>query len=68
MLGVSTPSSFDRSYAIGRLKRQARNMRLEAARAAATLAVQLNDLARTIEAEASALECGPAVPQPTLSN
>jgi len=68
MLGVSTSSSFDRSYAIGRLKRQARNMRFEAARAAATLAVQLNDLAQTIEAEASALECGPFVQRPTSSN
>jgi hypothetical protein len=53
-------SSFDRSYAIERLKRQARNMRLEAARAAAVLAEQLTNLAATIEAEAMALEPIPA--------
>jgi hypothetical protein len=52
-------SSFDRSYTIERLKRQARNMRLEAARAAAVLAEQLTDLAATIEAEANALELAP---------
>ena len=67
MLDAGTFISFDRSYAIGRLKRQARNMRLEAARAAATLAVQLNDLAATIEAEASALERASALP-PRLKN
>ena len=55
---AGTLSSFDRSYAIGRLKRQARNMRLEAARAAAVLAAQLMTLAATIEAEATALEHG----------
>jgi len=58
MMENSTLSSFDRFYAIGRLKRQARNMRLEAARAAAVLATQLTDLADTIEAEATALERG----------
>lgn len=52
-------SSFDRSYTIERLKRQARNMRLEAARAAAVLAGQLTDLAATIEAEANELELAP---------
>jgi hypothetical protein len=52
-------SSFDRSYTIDRLKRQARNMRLEAARAAALLAEQLMNLAATIEAEATALELVP---------
>lgn len=63
-------SSFDRSYAIERLKRQARNMRLEAARAAALLAEQLTSLAATIEAEANALEFAPVrafVPQPRHS-
>jgi hypothetical protein len=55
---AGTLSSFDRSYTIGRLKRQARNMRLEAARAASVLAVQLMTLAATIEAEATALEHG----------
>jgi hypothetical protein len=49
-------SSFDRSCTIERLKRQARNMRLEAARAAAVLAEQLTNLAAMIEAEAMALE------------
>jgi hypothetical protein len=52
-------SSFDRSYAIERLKRQARNMRLEAARAAAVLAEQLTNLATSIEAEAMELELAP---------
>ena len=54
-MNVSTLSSSDRSYAIRRLKRQARNMRLEAARAATGLATQLTSLAATIEAEATAL-------------
>ena len=53
-----TLSSFDRSYAIERLKRQARSMRLEAARAASVLADQLTSLAATTEAEARALELG----------
>ena len=52
-------SSFDRSYRIERLKRQARNMRLEAARAAALLADQLMNLAASVEAEAMALELVP---------
>ncbi len=56
MMKVSTLSSFDRSYAINRMKREARNMRLEAARAASGLATQLKTLAATIEAEAMALE------------
>lgn len=56
MIDVGTLSSFDRSYTISRLKRQARNMRLEAARATAGLATQLTSLAATIEAEAVALE------------
>jgi hypothetical protein len=56
MLDVSTLSSFDRSYTISRMKRQARNMRLEAARATTGLATQLTSLAATIEAEATALE------------
>lgn len=55
---ASTLSSFDRSYTIDRLQRQARNMRLEAARAAAVLATQLMTLAATVEAEARALELG----------
>ena len=55
---ASTLSSFDRSYAIDRLQRQARNMRLEAARAAAVLSTQLVTLAATVEAEARALELG----------
>jgi hypothetical protein len=41
------------------LKRQARNMRLEAARAAAVLADQLTNLASLIEAEAMTLELAP---------
>jgi hypothetical protein len=49
-------TSFERSYVIGRLKRQARSMRIEAARAASALAAQLTSLAATIEAEAMALE------------
>jgi uncharacterized membrane protein YkoI len=53
---ASALSSFDRSYTVGRLKRQARNMRLEATRAASVLATQLMSLAATIEAEATALE------------
>ena len=57
---AETLSSFDRSHTIERLKRQARNMRLEAARAAALLAEQLNSLAATIEAEVTALELAPA--------
>jgi hypothetical protein len=56
---MEAPSSFDRSYAIERLKRQARNMRLEAARAAAVLADQLINLAASVEAEAMALELVP---------
>ncbi len=56
MIETGTLSSFDRSYAIGRLKRQARSIRLEAARAASVLAAQLTNLATTIEAEARALE------------
>ena len=57
MMMESRPlSSFDRAYAIERLKRQARNMRLESARAASVLAAQLRDLATTVEAEADALE------------
>lgn len=59
---AGTLSSFDRSYTIGRMKRQARNMRLEAARAAAVLATQLMDLANTIDAEAMALELGHNAP------
>lgn len=55
---TSTLSSFDRSYTIERLKRQARSMRLEAARAASVLADQLKSLAATTEAEARALELG----------
>ncbi|HEY1505287.1 MAG TPA: hypothetical protein VGF92_13360 [Stellaceae bacterium] len=57
-MDTSTLSSFDRSYVIGRLKREARGMRLEAARAASLLAAQLTSLAATIEAEATALEFG----------
>jgi len=56
MMEASTLSPFDRSYMIGRLKRQARSIRLEAARAASILATQLTSLAATIEAEAAALE------------
>ena len=56
MMDTSTLTSSDRSYAIGRLKRQARCMRLEAARAASVLAAQLTSLAAIIEAEATALE------------
>jgi hypothetical protein len=56
MMEARTLSSFDRAYTIERLKRQARNMRLESARAASVLAAQLLDLATTIEAEADALE------------
>ena len=55
-MDTNTFTSFDRSYAIGRLKRQARGMRIEAARAASVLAAQLTSLAVTIEAEATALE------------
>ncbi|HWE73601.1 MAG TPA: hypothetical protein VG328_10615 [Stellaceae bacterium] len=51
-----TLSSFDRAYTIERLKRQARSMRLESARATSVLAAQLRDLAATFEAEAEALE------------
>lgn len=58
MMEARTLSSFDRSYTIERLKRQARNMRLEAARAASALAAQLTSLAAMIEAEAMALEHG----------
>jgi hypothetical protein len=57
MMEASTLSSFDRSYTIGRLKRQARSMRLEAARAASVVATQLMNLAAMTEAEAMALEC-----------
>jgi uncharacterized membrane-anchored protein len=52
MMNTRTLTSFDRNYAIGRLKRQARGMRLEAARAASVLADQLTSLAATVEAEA----------------
>jgi hypothetical protein len=55
MMEARTLSSFDRDYTIERLKRQARNMRLESARAAGVLAMQLRDLAATVEAEADAL-------------
>jgi hypothetical protein len=55
MMEARTLSAFDRAYTIERLKRQARTMRLESARAAALLATQLRDLATTIEAEADAL-------------
>jgi hypothetical protein len=58
MTETRTLSSFDRSYTIERLKRQARNMRLEAARAASVLAAQLTSLAATIEADSTALERG----------
>ena len=44
MTETRTLSSFDRSYTIERLKHQARNMRLEAARAASLLATQLMSL------------------------
>ncbi len=57
MMEAATLSSFDRSYTIGRLKRQARNMRLEAARAASLVSTQLMSLAAITEAEAVALEC-----------
>ena len=56
MMQATELSSFDRSYTIDRLKRQARSMRLAAARATAVLATQLMSLAATIEAEATALE------------
>jgi len=56
MMDTSTLSPFDREYAIGRLQRQARNMRLEATRAASVLAVELKTLAESIEAEAAALK------------
>lgn len=56
MLEASTSPSFDHSYTINRLKRQARTMRLEAARASALLAIQLTSLAASIEAEATGLE------------
>lgn len=56
MMEVRPLSSFDRSYTIERLKRQARAMRLESARAASMLSAQLLDLAATIEAQAHALE------------
>lgn len=59
MMEARTLSSFDRAYTIERLKRQARNMRLEAARAASVLADQLRDLATRVEAEADALEFKP---------
>jgi hypothetical protein len=58
MVEASILSSFDRSYTVGRMKRQARSMRLEAARATSVLATQLIDLADTIDAEATALERG----------
>ena len=62
VMQASNLSSFDRSYTVERLKRQARNMRLEAARAASVLASQLVSLATTIEAEASAIEFGEQSP------
>ena len=68
MLDASASPSFDRSYKIGRLKHQARMMRLDAARAASALAIQLTDLADAIEAEASALERGSSVQRPRLAN
>jgi len=68
MLDVGTSSSFDRSYTIGRLKRQARMMRLDAARAASALAIQLTDLAEAIEAEVSALERGPSFQSSRLTH
>jgi hypothetical protein len=55
---ASMLTSFDRSYTIERLKRQARTMRLEAARAATVLAGQLTSLATSIEAEVMAMELG----------
>ena len=58
MTEAGTLLSLDRSYTIERLKRQARTMRLEAARAASILATQLTSLAATVEAEAMALEHG----------
>ena len=56
MMDTSSLTPSDRSYAIGRLKRQARSMRLEAAHAASVLAAQLTSLTATIEAETTALE------------
>lgn len=49
-------SQSERLYEIRRLNRQARNIRLEAARAASTLASQLIALAASIETEAAELE------------
>lgn len=60
-LGTLTKrSEADRLYAIRRLNRQARSMRLEAARAATGLAAQLIALASSIEAEAKELESAAA--------
>jgi hypothetical protein len=53
---LSKLSESDRLYTVRRLNRQARNIRLEAARAAAVLSTQLIELATTIEAEAAQLE------------
>jgi hypothetical protein len=49
-------SRSDRVYTIERLKRQARSVALQAARATPTLAAQLQSLAESIEAEAHQLE------------
>lgn len=49
-------SPAERLYEIRRLNRQARSIRLEAARAAATLSSQLIALAASMETEAEQLE------------
>lgn len=49
-------SKSDQLYTIERLKRQARSIALQAARATPTLAAQLKSLAESMEAEASQLE------------
>lgn len=49
-------SESERLYEIRRLNRQARSIRLEAARAATTLSTQLIALAATMETEAAQLE------------
>ena len=59
MNGTATSSKLspsDRLYEIRRLNRQARNIRLEAARAASALSCQLIALAATMETEAAELE------------
>jgi hypothetical protein len=53
-------SKSDRSYTIDSLKRQARSVALQAARATPTLAAQLKSLAESIEAEARELETAAA--------